>query len=569
MGANKFLETLSLIFQRNENENLTIFTPTNDAWIEYSGSFNKKENEISMISRQESPVQTELSPVSIHHVFPGIVKSGDLLENQTLTSIDNITKVRVNVYEIPKRVVTLNCAPIITANTVATNGIIHVIDRVLPVSNQTIGEIIEENLEYSKFLKLIQKTGLLQKLKSQSGRYTLFAVKNEVMEKLEPSLLKKLESGHSCFDAIAESHVVDKVICSSAIFNQLKVTSLASHSFILKRTYEQKLLVDDVEITGRDIVASNGVIHLINDLIIPEKVKPISKVLEYSVTNEFWKLLNASDRMQEWDSKENVTFFIPTNEALKSFRKRNDLTNRTDDFLGLHVINMILKSDSFYNNEIIETSNGKKMRINLYGDLPEQFTREPFSRATLQCSNIIYQNKEICGGIVHLMDKTIAAPQANLMTALNSSRDFSIFAKLIKIAGLDSKLKDESGPFTILIPKDATINEQISANKLEEYMNDPKKAMKLVQKHIIPDFLCCSGVSQMPLLFSLQQFRTMDGSSISAYRDFEGKIKFGASTVKKCDWLAENGVIHVIDRVLQPRQQTSSVVHPLFHVFIN
>ncbi|RWS02457.1 transforming growth factor-beta-induced protein ig-h3-like isoform X1 [Dinothrombium tinctorium] len=564
MGMTRFLETLES-FQKLasviDNENVTVFSPPNDAWIDFTGYYNKKENEIPIMGNERSVARGSLENVINRHLFVGMIKSGDLDDGQILTSLNNQSKTIVNVYTIPKKVVTINCAPIITANTHATNGMVHIIDRVLPQVNATIGDIIEKEPRFSFFRELMKKSGVLQKLKNQDNHFTAFIPTDDILKKVDPNLLEKLRKGHPCFNSIVESHIIEKIFCTSGIFNQIKINSMASHSLTLKRNYEQKLFVEDIEILERDMMGTNGVIHVIGNVVIPETVKPVSKVLQNSITSEFVKLLNKSNLLDDLDAKLNATFFIPTNDALKQLK---NAANRTEEIYNNHIFTPKMKTDNFYNNEMIESLSGKSMRINLYGLFPE-----PLARTNIQCSNVIYQNRDVCGGVIHVVDKLIFPSEENVLKILDSSENFTIFRKIVKVSGMESKLKGESGPFTLLVPKDEVFRQLMTKEQLYNITNDPKKAVKLIQKHILPEFVCCSGVSQMPLLFSLQQFRALDGSSISSYRDFEGKIKFGPANVRQCDLIAENGIIHVIDKILQPRKPPTSSITPFFHIFMN
>lgn len=83
------------------------------------------------------------------HIIPGFLRTGDFEDDQLIETSSPSQKIRINVYNNPKRVVTANCAPIVSSNNFATNGIVHILDRVMPISNQSIGEIIEKDPKFS------------------------------------------------------------------------------------------------------------------------------------------------------------------------------------------------------------------------------------------------------------------------------------------------------------------------------------------------------------------------------------------------------------------------------------
>jgi uncharacterized surface protein with fasciclin (FAS1) repeats len=82
------------------------------------------------------------------HLIHGFVTSADF-EDETLVSTLSPLKIRINVYNNPKRVVTANCAPIISTNNYAVNGVVHLMDRVMQNPNQTVAEMIESDNRFT------------------------------------------------------------------------------------------------------------------------------------------------------------------------------------------------------------------------------------------------------------------------------------------------------------------------------------------------------------------------------------------------------------------------------------
>ena len=89
------------------------------------------------------------------HMISGFLRTGDFEDDQLIETLSPSKRsIRINVYNNPKRVVTANCAPIVSANNYATNGMVHILDRVMPIANQSIGQIIESDPRFSILNKL-------------------------------------------------------------------------------------------------------------------------------------------------------------------------------------------------------------------------------------------------------------------------------------------------------------------------------------------------------------------------------------------------------------------------------
>jgi len=202
------------------------------------------------------------------------------------------------------------------------------------------------------------------------------------------------------------------------------------------------------------------------------------------------------------------------------------------------------------NNQMLESKNGNRMRINIY----EDFTGF-HSKATAECSKIIEANNNICGATVHIVDRVIFPAKNTIIETIDSMEKFTIIRKILKTSGLEKQLQ-KVGSFTLLAPNDETFYQQLSERDLMQLINDPNESKKFIRLHILPEIICCSGVNNSPLFMSAQQIRTIGGSIISAHRNRNGRVRFGSARVTNCDIMANNGLIHVINKIVETQPQT-------------
>jgi len=139
--------------------------------------------------------------------------------------------------------------------------------------------------------------------------------------------------------------------------------------------------------------------------------------------------------------------------------------------------------------------------------------------------------------------------KGNLIQVLDSLEKFSILRKIIKSSGLDEEL--QKGVYTLLALTDQSLTNQFSQNQIDFLISNKPESEKFIRNHLFPEVMCCSGVDSSPLFFSSQQIRNSEGSLISAHKSISGRVRFGRSRVTECDVMAKNGVIHVINRVLE------------------
>ena len=64
------------------------------------------------------------------------------------------------------------------------SGIVHAVDKVITPATRTLGEIVSQDVQFSTLSKLLQETGLMERLDNAEGQLTLFAPTETAFKKL-------------------------------------------------------------------------------------------------------------------------------------------------------------------------------------------------------------------------------------------------------------------------------------------------------------------------------------------------------------------------------------------------
>lgn len=176
-------------------------------------------------------------------------------------------------YKVNGRQVILNNeALIIKGNIRATNGVIHVIDRVLlPGPSDTIAAKLEEAGNFNTLLELLRATDLLELFEDPNGGpYTLFAPTDEAFAALLAETgftIPQLITDFAALTSILLYHVVDGVFTSADLADVNSLESVEGESIAVDGT----TLNSEAEIIEADILASNGIIHTIDAVLVPSE----------------------------------------------------------------------------------------------------------------------------------------------------------------------------------------------------------------------------------------------------------------------------------------------------------
>jgi len=250
---------------------ITLFGPTNEAFCNFT------------------PGETcgELTDILLYHVVPAAVMSGDLVNDTLVPTAREGAMVRTNVYNCPtfNDVITINGAEVVKADIEATNGVLHKINKVLCPPAGTILDLAVGNPDFSILVQavLAADPAVAEALGNPDLSLTLFAPNNAAFV----SLLE--ETGLTLEEVLALPNLTNILLYHVLGLSLGTVFSAAIKycstpnvpTFLEGKTIDLfRDCCDDIQITdqlnrvsnvvGADVLASNGVVHVIDKVILPE-----------------------------------------------------------------------------------------------------------------------------------------------------------------------------------------------------------------------------------------------------------------------------------------------------------
>jgi uncharacterized surface protein with fasciclin (FAS1) repeats len=137
-----------------------------------------------------------------------------------------------------------------------------------------------------------------------------------------------------------------------------------------------------------------------------------------------------------------------------------------------------------------------------------------------------------------------AAPTKNIITVATEAGSFTTLARALQAAGLVETLQG-AGPFTVFAPTDAAFA-KLPAGTVEALLRDIPRLRAVLTYHVV------AGKVEAKDVVKLTSATTVQGSTV-AISVVDGKVRINDATVVTADVQASNGVIHVIDTVILPK----------------
>ena len=335
----------------DETQSFTVFAPTDAAF-----AMIDPETLNLLIADTDA-----LSSVLLQHVVSGEVNSVTaytLNGSSATTASDAAIPVAINT-ELDT--LTFGGATVQTTDIYTTNGIIHVIDTVvvadveLPTPPASIVDVAVNNGSFTTLVAALQATGLDTVLDDPESTFTVFAPTDAAFALLGQDTIDALLADPDTLKDILLYHVISgaEILQDGAITvaqsgsNKVDMANLRKTALTLA---DSRLYINKSAVSLADVMADNGVIHVVDQVILPPPAVTDSTqtIVDIALADENFSTLvaalTAADLVTTLsDETATFTVFAPTNAAFDKIEDTalTDLladTGALTDILLKHVI---------------------------------------------------------------------------------------------------------------------------------------------------------------------------------------------------------------------------------------
>ena len=235
----------------------TVFAPTDDAFAKVP-----KET-LEMLLKPEN--KEKLKAVLTYHVVPGKVMAKDVVG---LKGAKSLNGQRIDV-KVDGGKVSVDGANVVATDIACTNGVIHIIDSVILPASDNIPAVATKAGKFSTLLAAAKAAGLVDALSGDKA-LTVFAPTDEAFGKLPKGTVESLlkPENKEKLKAILLYHVVEGRVYSEDAVKAKSAATLQGGKVEIT-VKDGAAYVNGAKILATDIDAGNGVIHVIDSVILP------------------------------------------------------------------------------------------------------------------------------------------------------------------------------------------------------------------------------------------------------------------------------------------------------------
>ena len=421
------------------------------------------------------------------------------------------------------------------------------------VAAEAAKDIVDTAVSAGSFKTLVaavQAAGLVDVLKG-TGPFTVFAPSDEAFAKLPAGTVENLLKDPKALGDILKYHVVAGKVMAADVVKLTEAETLLGNSVTIK-VEGGKVMVNDANVVTTDIAASNGVIHVIDTVLLPtaDAAMADKDIVETAVAAGSFKTLvaavEAAGLVDALKGAGPLTVFAPTDEAFAALPAGTVEGLLKDPealkaILLYHVVEgKVLAADAAKLTEA-KTLNGTSIKISAAD-----------GKVMINDAEVVSADVMASNGVIHVINKVILPPADGAMmddkkdivdTAIADGR-FKTLVAAVQAAGLVDALKAD-GPLTVFAPTDDAFA-KLPAGTVEALLKDPKALGDILKYHVVSGKIMAAEVakhSSVTTLLGQDAPINLEG----------GKVFIAGAQVIITDIETSNGVIHVIDTVMLPK----------------
>lgn len=404
-------------------------------------------------------------------------------------------------------------------------------------------DILAGDDRFNEFVTALTLT-LISTALEEGKHFTVFAPTDAAFLSFDPSALRRIMNDMETLKRLLHYHIVDCCICSAAILGPTSVKTLEGQKLNLSCDFRDRLLVNEIACTEVDMVGSNGVIHVVDRILVPDSAKSFPDRMQQLGLRTFMEYANQSGIDEILESGE-ATIFAPTDHAFHQMtdsEKRILRSGRREikRIMDYHTVSGKMTTKRLIGTDAVVTGTTEQ-----HGEL---FVNINLQQYTVNNARIISGDHVFANGVVHVIDRVLLPPEGNIIRKIRENSHLSTLVALLQQSGLDVMLtRSRHHGWTVFAPSNAAFD-LVDDQLMARLVGDPLELIKFLSYHITERAIYTCEIR--PRLQHRYQTLTKDWLRVKQGKDGQPIVVNDMAKITRSIMDSINGVVHVVDHVL-------------------
>ncbi|XP_071547662.1 LOW QUALITY PROTEIN: transforming growth factor-beta-induced protein ig-h3-like [Panulirus ornatus] len=482
-------------------------------------------------------------PLLLYHALPRRWYTSQLHHGQRLPTL--YQQHALTVTKLSNKMVLVNCLPLQRVDVHARDGVVHVLPRPLhPAYTSTLADLVTSDPNLTSLFAIIGYADLLEWLR-RPGPLTLLAPTNAAFTRLPRRYLDSITYDVKYFPALqglARQHLTEGLECSLGLRTKARLETLEGHWLPVGCSASLALTVGPATLVTPDVLASNGVLHYIDRVLIPPMALSLVQVARRAGATRYVQLIRKVGLFQDLVSFGPYTIFAPSNRALRGL-KSSLLADREAlrHFVLYHLVQGAYASFTLRDNQVLPSRLPRaSLRIKIHPKV-----------VSVEDGVVVSGDHVAFNGYVHVVDRLLTPPTRSLAQVLALTPALSRFTALITQAGvwMWRELSRGEGPYTLLAVRDHDMDTWAADTfTYWRIITDQRLLNQSLKTHLLEDFVMPRALQEgsTSLLTPRHASRTL---RLTLAR---GHLSLHHASLSREHVICTNGIILFTDSLLLP-----------------
>ena len=366
----------------------------------------------------------------------------------------------------------------------------------------------------------------------EETQYTVFAPTNAAFEPLAVQALTQDRT--DLLAEVLQYHVVDQAVLSSDLEDGQTIETLQGDELTVS-IEGGTVSIGGAEVVEADIEGSNGVVHVIDGVLLGNRTVP-ERLSVTSATTTASAAIDAAGLTETLSGEGPFTVFAPTNPALNRLTVNSLVNNPSllSSVLQYHVVSTEALAQDLSDGQTLQTVQGDELTVSIEN-----------GTVSINGAQVVVADLQASNGVIHQIDAALLENRTAYERLSVTTATQELTAAIDRV-GLTSTLNDENATFTVFAPTDDNIPDDLSGFSDEELEN-------ILLYHVLGGAAVASGD-----IMDGQTATTEEGSDVQ-FTVGEDTIRVNDAPVTRPNLGVNNGVVHQIGGLLMPPMNQADV----------
>jgi transforming growth factor-beta-induced protein len=416
-------------------------------------------------------------------------------------------------------------------------------------SSKNIVQVAQSSPELSILVDAIVAADLVGVL-SSDGPFTVFAPTNAAFQKLDPETLNTIIGNPALLTSLLQYHVVAGEVMSGDLSTGPVQTLLSGQTVAVDVSGGMVTLNGSSNVTSADVEASNGVIHVIDEVLIPEDFYAMTLAQIVGGSPDHTILLSALAKpglsnllAAAMDPTADLTVFAPTDAAFEAVlavlgkESIDDIPEALlNEIVSYHILGTAVTSDQLANGDVETILPGESVTVDLTDGVK------------INNANVGPADLKAVNGVAHVIDAVLLPSYVvysvgTIAEVVLFEKDFTILAGALRKADLLETVATTPN-LTVFAPDNAGFV-AAGITSLDDFTAE--ELAPILTYHVLGAVVKAADLPESGIA------ATLNGGNIYLGYLNQGRVLVnGLTEITAVDIEKSNGVIHVINRTLVP-----------------